>query len=213
MDDLPEYKRLTIESYDKHASAFAEKFKGLLELHRRDEFGRFMALLGPNKDILDVGCGGGDHAKYFLDLGYRVTGIDISEKMVALSREKGIDARVMDLEAMSFPHQSFDGIWAVTSLLHVPKKRMPMVVDKLHAVLRDNGFLYVCMKEGETEGLVRDENDPATQRYFSFYEDFELEQLFREKFDILPYRDVRMPVKKTVFLQLFFRKRPVYSSV
>lgn len=88
-----------------------------------------------------------------------------------------------------------------------------MVVDKLHAVLRDNGFLYVCMKEGEDEGLVRDENDPATQRYFSFYEDFELPQLFRDKFDQLPYRDVRVPVKKTVFLQYFFRKRPDYSSV
>ena len=39
------------------------------------------------KDVLDLGCGYGWHCKYAADMGARsVTGIDLSEKMIAEAR-------------------------------------------------------------------------------------------------------------------------------
>jgi len=39
-----------------------------------------------NRDLLDVCCGTGRLARHFLDNGYRVTGIDLSEEMLRLAR-------------------------------------------------------------------------------------------------------------------------------
>ena len=40
-----------------------------------------------NRDLLDVCCGTGQLARHFLEHGYRVTGVDLSEPMLALARE------------------------------------------------------------------------------------------------------------------------------
>jgi len=205
MRELPEYKKQTIEAYNKHATDYALKFQKLLDLHRREEFGRFIVLLRDGKDILDVGCGGGDHAQFFVDKGYRVTGIDISERMVNIAREKRIDACLMDLEELTFADESFDGIWAVTSLLHVPKTNMPHVMQQLHRTLRPEGILYACVKQGEGEGLFADDADPETKRFFAYYQPDEFKQIFEPKFDTLQFAN---PVLgKTTFLQYFFKKK------
>ena len=38
--------------------------------------------------ILDLGCGTGSHAFFFADMGYKVTGVDFSEDMLKIAREK-----------------------------------------------------------------------------------------------------------------------------
>ncbi len=39
--------------------------------------------------ILDLGCGTGEHCKEYIEMGAsKVTGIDISEKMLEVAREK-----------------------------------------------------------------------------------------------------------------------------
>lgn len=201
-----DYKAQTIAFYDAQAPQLAERYKQLLELHRRDEFPHFMGIL-PGKSVLDLGCGGGDHAAYFAEKGYRATGIDISAKMVELARSKGIDACVMDIEELTFANESFDGIWAVTSLPHVPKARMPPVVTKMHDILKPEGVLYVCVKEGTGEGLIADKEHPDLKRHFAFYQEDELLQLFAPQFERMPFRDAHMRVNDLVFLQYFFKKK------
>ncbi len=84
--------------------------------------------IGPEqKTILDVGCGTGSIALLLADLGHSVTGIDLSEGMLAVCQRKaakrGLDLQVQtgDAEALPFPDQRFDLVtsrWVLWTLLH-----------------------------------------------------------------------------------------------
>lgn len=48
----------------------------------------------PSRRLLDLGCGTGEHARYFAEKGFEVVGVDVSETMLARAREEGIPAGV-----------------------------------------------------------------------------------------------------------------------
>jgi 2-polyprenyl-3-methyl-5-hydroxy-6-metoxy-1,4-benzoquinol methylase len=70
----------------------------------------------PPAKILDIGCGTGSLSLVLTKLGHRVTGIDLSPKMVAQARKKAdkaglsITFEVMGAAQPKFPGQSFNGI-------------------------------------------------------------------------------------------------------
>jgi ubiquinone/menaquinone biosynthesis C-methylase UbiE len=73
------------------------------------------------KRVLDAGCGPGRHSKKLLDLGARVTGIDISQEMVNIARKHcGERAEIFqaDFERVEFKPSSFDLIVASLSLMY-----------------------------------------------------------------------------------------------
>ncbi len=199
---MEDYKRANLESYNRNARVFSEYFKGLLDLERRHEFKEFVGLLKGNK-ILDLGCGGGDHALWFESQSLDTIGIDFSEEMIKICREKGLKAEVMDIEDLKFDDNSFDGIWAVTSLLHVPKSKINHVMDKLSRILKEEGILYVVVKEGQGEEFIIDKQNPETKRLFSFWEEKELLSTFSEKFKIINFWKEK--VSSTIYLHAFFR--------
>lgn len=199
---MEEYKGKTIASYNKNAVRFSEKFKKLTDLQRRSEFHRFIDLL-TGKNILDLGCGSGDAAYYFSQKGLDVTCVDLSENMIKLCLEKGLNAIVMDIEDLKFDESAFDGIWAVTSLLHIPKLKLPHVIDKLHSILKPHGILYVSVKEGEGEGVFKDKESDS-ERFFSFWEKEKLLDLFKNKFKLIESKEVKLG--NTIFLEFFFKK-------
>lgn len=199
-----DYKSETLASYNKHASYFADYFKGRTSPELRSEFDIFINSLG-GKTILDLGCGAGDHGLYFKQNGLDVTCVDLSEAMVRLCLDKGLRACVMDIEDLQFEDNSFGGIWAVTSLLHISKENMLPVVRKLYSILATNGILHICMKEGAGERFLVDKNDSSTRRFFSFWKKEELISLFDPYFCLFDFE--RRITGDTAFLYLFFRKR------
>lgn len=70
--------------------------------------------------VLDVGCGPGELAERVgRELGAKVWAIDISSRMVELARDRGVDARVANVEQIPFGAQSFDCVVAAWMLYHV----------------------------------------------------------------------------------------------
>ena len=194
------YKTRTIKSYNSQVAYHSKKFKDAFDLSRRPEFPRFVDELSGTK-VLDLGCGSGDHALYFKGQGLDVTCIDLSEEMIELCLTKGLDAMVMDIEDLDFLNESFDGVWAVASLLHIPKQKLDGVTGAIYRILKPQGKLYVCVYEGQCQRFVEDESLP---RFFNFFTYEELLGYFCDRFEVL--KSERVNVNNKVFLQFLFKK-------
>jgi SAM-dependent methyltransferase len=93
--------------------------------------------------ILEVGCGEGELAeRMLLELGADVVAIDQSERMVELTRARGVDARVGDVQELPFPDASFDVAVAAWMLYHVPD--LERGIAELARVLRTGGRLVAA---------------------------------------------------------------------
>ena len=71
--------------------------------------------------ILEVGCGEGELAERMLnELGAEVVAVDQSARMVEITRGRGVDARVDDVQDLPFADGEFDVAVAAWVLFHVP---------------------------------------------------------------------------------------------
>lgn len=196
-------KEETINSYNKNTLLFSQKFAKLLETQKKKELPIFESMLEGNK-ILDLGCGSGDHSLHFKQKGYDVISIDISEEMIKLCQNKKLNAQVMDIENIFFEKNTFDGVWAVTSLLHIQKANITPVLSKLHEILKKEGILYVCLKEGIGEELIEDK-DLGTKRFFAFWEKTEFLKETLELFELIEYLETNLG--ETKFIEFYLRKK------
>jgi 2-polyprenyl-3-methyl-5-hydroxy-6-metoxy-1,4-benzoquinol methylase len=79
-----------------------------------------------DRRILDVGTGTGRAALLFARGGARVTGVDASEEMLAIARQRaeaqhvGVRFEVGDAHALHFEERSFDAVVSLRLLMHVP---------------------------------------------------------------------------------------------
>lgn len=108
----------------------------------------------PDMHILDVGCGiGGSTRRLAHETGCRVTGIDLSEEYIDVSRRLtellGMQDRVDFLACsaldLPFDDHSFDGVWSLQMNMNVEDKAAWMV--ETHRVLKPGGravFYEVC---------------------------------------------------------------------
>lgn len=109
--------------------------------------------------VLDAGCGTGlPTALQLHEAGLSVTGIDISEVMLALARENvpGADLRQLDLTEIGPELGSFDAVVAFFSLLMLPRADIPAVLARLRDVLVPGGLLAVGMVEADVDNVPID---------------------------------------------------------
>jgi len=95
------------------------------------------------KMLLDVGCGTGHWSKFFSTKGYQTTGIDISERMVTIAKNKDIarsSFHVMDGHRMSFADNSFDIVAAITTLEFTTNPNA-MIAEMARCVRKPGGKL------------------------------------------------------------------------
>lgn len=69
----------------------------------------------PGEAILDLGCGDGVIAAALQDRGIAIVGVDSSEDFVAAARSRGVEARLMDGQALCFD-QDFDAVFSNAAL-------------------------------------------------------------------------------------------------
>lgn len=90
--------------------------------------------------VLEVGGGEGELAQRITgELDAELVALDQSERMVEIQRSKGIDARVGDVQALSFADDTFDVAVAAWMLFHVAD--LDRALAELARVLRPGGRL------------------------------------------------------------------------
>lgn len=139
----------TIEYYDSDADGY---YDSTVNLDMSAQYSMFEKRLYAGAHILDLGCGSGRDAKYFIDQGYEVTAIDGSEKLCKkASALTGIEVRNILFQDLDYIEE-FDGVWACASLVHVSSEELPEILKKISASLKDDGILYASFKMGDFRG-------------------------------------------------------------
>ena len=136
----------TIEYYNKNAKTYCEQ---TLVGNMQENYDKFLKHLPTNAYILDFGCGSGRDSKYFIEKGYKVKAIDGSTEMCKLASQY-INQEVI---CMNFEElkdiNTYEGIWACSSILHVEKEQLTNILNKMINALKVNGIIYTCFKIGQ----------------------------------------------------------------
>ncbi len=133
--------------------------------------------LAPGDHVLDVGCGGGLLLRDALATGASATGVDHSEAMVELARERAPGAQVLLADAAQLPFA--DAAFTAVSM-SVVFFFLPDPVRALHEarrVLQPEGRLAVFTTGPELRGTPAAPEPIASQG--NFYSDQELVDLAR----------------------------------
>lgn len=170
------HKNATRESYQATAQAFATN---VADLAPHYSINKFLSLLPANANIIDIGCGSGRDARIFSEKGLSVLGIDFSQNLLNIAKETAplAEFQLMDIETATLPQTSFDGAWACCSLVHIPKKTLPIVLKNIHASLKDQGIFFLTLKNGVGEVLEKDKRYGDFEKFWSYYQEDELKKL------------------------------------
>ncbi len=93
--------------------------------------------------ILDFGCGNGRLVDWFKHYNIKYTGLDISEELLKLARQKYPQATFTSYDGQRLPAfaQAFDQIWSVAVLQQIPtSRRRQALLRALHKNLKPNGL-------------------------------------------------------------------------
>lgn len=161
----------TVASYDQGAAEYAEHSRDRAPLHHLHT--RLRELLYPHALVLDLGCGPGHDAGELAYQGLTVVGLDAASGLLKLARaEASIAGRLVqgDARVLPFAAESFDGIWACASLLHIPKSQIVGALTEALRVLKPRGVLFTSMQHGSGEMVACDPGFGFGLRHYFFYE-------------------------------------------
>lgn len=139
----------TLDYYNQNAAAFVA---GTISVDFKQKQDKFIGRLQAGDYILDFGCGSGRDTKYFLEAGMKVDATDGSEELCKIaSKYTGIKVRQILFQELD-EYEKYDGIWACSSILHLPKDELKQVLIKMAAALNAGGIIYTSFKYGNYEG-------------------------------------------------------------
>lgn len=161
---------------------------------------RKRALRGIQGNVLDVACGTGDMAVSLVERGYTVTGVDISEEMLAIARQKApmVTFMIADAEHLPFPDASFDAVtcaFGVRNFVHLEQGLSEML-----RVLKPGGRMVILE--------LATPDSPLLRPFYNLYTKHIIPWLGsriagnREAYTYLPESVERFP-KGDAFLRLF----------
>ena len=145
----------TRDSYD----AIAETYTGWIadELtakpHDRAVLGAFSELVLATGDAqtLEIGCGPGRITAFLAALGLTPSGLDLSPAMIALATRHypTFDFATGTMTALPYGDDSFSGLLAWYSIIHVPDESLHTVFAEAARVLRPGGLFQLAFQLGD----------------------------------------------------------------
>ena len=187
----------TLEWYEQNAKTYAQKIADKPDLFLLE---RFIKKLPVEGQILDAGSAGGRDCKIFAQNGFQPTGIDAVKALVEEAKTKNPDIDFIhgNFTSLPFKDNSFDGIWANASLLHLENiEDMKKSLSEFFRVLKKSGIAHISVKKQlgkEKTSNVAQEYSSDFDRFFRWFTKDELIQLIEEAgFKIVQFDDDYTP--------------------
>jgi SAM-dependent methyltransferase len=117
------------------------------------------AYLPSGAHVLDIGCGAGVPAdRWLVDVGFAVTGVDISEVQVERARRlvpeaTFVVADVAAADAFDVPQASVDAVISLYALIHVPLEDQRRLFPRIHRWLQPGGLLLAIVGHERWTGV------------------------------------------------------------
>ena len=139
---------MSIQFYEDNAEDF---FRRSVDADMAKSRAAFTAVVKPSGRVLDAGCGSGRDTLALAKQGFQVSSIEASAKLAALAIEHtGMQIQVMTFDQIAW-RETFDGVWACASLLHIPRADLPAAVVRLRDAMVPGGVLWMSFKYGTQE--------------------------------------------------------------
>jgi len=150
-----------------------------------NEVNAFASRLPEKAKVLDAGSGTGvPVARHLVQTGFDVVGIDLSKAMVLTARKNvpGATFQRMNMTAIDFPPESFDGLISCYAIIHVPREKHAGIFQSFHKILKPGGVMLVSVASWAWEEVA---DYLGVDMFWSHYESTRTESLISNAgFDI-----------------------------
>ncbi|MBY8877115.1 class I SAM-dependent DNA methyltransferase [Actinacidiphila acidipaludis] len=157
-EDLEKDRTGQAEAFDAIGDRYDEAFP-----HKEGQIeagGWLTASLPRGSRVLDLACGTGmPTARQLTDGGLRVTGIDLSPRMLELARRNVPEAEFVRADmgdlvgGGALAGGSFAGVAAFFALLMLPRPEIPYLLRTVHDLLEPGGLLALSMVEADVDDM------------------------------------------------------------
>ncbi|MFT4144143.1 MAG: class I SAM-dependent methyltransferase [Mobilitalea sp.] len=126
-------------------------------------------------EILDIGFGTGILTTRLYELGYKITGIDFSDKMIGIAQQKMPDAVLIKWDfSKGLPdeinNQHFDYIVSTYALHHLADTEKTTFINSISDMLKPNGKILI----GDVSFETRTDLEECKENYFEFWDSDEV---------------------------------------
>lgn len=152
-------------------------------------------LRGEGKTALVVGCGLGDDAEALAELGFKVTGFDISSTAIAWCQKRFRDSQVnylVDdlLQPQTIVNYSYDFVLESYTLQALPAEVRPQGMKTIAQLLKEQGTLLVICRGRDANEPAEELPYPLTKEELTHFEELGLKQV--------EFEDYTQPVKGAI---------------
>lgn len=197
------------KSYDEKAG---ERDKKAISRWKIDERAKFLSFIQreQKETLLEIGAGTGKHGAFFSNCGLNVTCIDLSLENLRFCQQKNLTGAEMDFRYLGFPVNSFDALFAMNCLLHVPKEILSEILVEIKRTLVEDGLFYLGQYGGvDQQGVVSDDNYEP-KRFYALLTDQDLLQMIEKFFEIIYVKFIPLDGENVFHFQsLVLRKKVV----
>jgi SAM-dependent methyltransferase len=116
---------------------FEDQFRGS-EHDIRERLMAYVPMFEGASDVLDVGCGRGEFLELLRERGVTARGVDVNDEMVAVCRERGLDATAADALSYlnSLPDGTLGGLFAAQVVEHLEPGYLMRFLESAYHKLR-----------------------------------------------------------------------------
>jgi SAM-dependent methyltransferase len=166
---------------------FYDREKNILDLFDKLMCDELISRLNKNSKILDLGCGIGlPHDKYFVDNKMALTGIDISEKHIALAKKNVKSAKYIVGDFFSKDVLGkFDAVISYFAIFHIPRTEHLKLFKRINSLLNKNGYILITLGAEEMKCDVNQDFVGAPMAWSSYSVEKNKQLVQEAGFDII----------------------------